>query len=146
MQYTTLTGALAVMVALLACKKKEEPAVIDAWPPPAIEVPADKPAEPTPAEPAAPESTGTAPSGPTGPKPTTTVTPKDAGAKDAATAAKTDAAAPAPAPGPSKECTDRCNSALRTCLTPSVTEGGLPSLGDPTACQKAFNDCTAACK
>jgi hypothetical protein len=136
---TLSLACLAVTAALLACKKREPVTAPDAAAPIAIEIP----------EASAPPATApvdTSPSTPTGtpakpqPKPAT----KDAGAKDAATTAQAEAGA-GPKP-PSKECLDKCNAVLSTCLTPSAKDGGFPSLADPTKCQQAFQACTTACK
>lgn len=64
-------------------------------------------------------------------------------------AGKTDAAAPADGGAAStklKACADKCQGIMATCLTPTIpTDGGLPQIKDPAACQAAANACKAAC-
>jgi hypothetical protein len=139
-----MLAALLVFAALLACKKKEEPALPDAaLPPPAPEAPA-----PAPAASAAPAETDD--DGDDDSKPATTAAKptvkKDGGTTaktDAGTTAKTDAGAK---PAASKACIEKCNAVLQTCLTPAKKDGGFPSFGDPAKCQSAFQDCQTACK
>ncbi len=141
-----------VTAALLACKKKDDAdtapsATLPTTPetPVAPETTETPPttdptttAAPSPNSPATPAKPGTVP------KPTTSAAPSTA---DAGTAAAKDAgSAPKPASGPSKECVQKCQGVMQTCLTPRTGDGGMPQLPDPTKCQQAFTDCQAACK
>lgn len=138
---------LLLTLGLFACKRSSDAAAS------ASAEPAEVPTTPV-ATDQAPTPTATteepAPASPTpGAKPATTPTTKptatDAGAvKDASTPPK-DAAAPKPT-GPSKECVQKCQSLMQGCLTPGVTDGGVPKLPDAVKCQKAFSDCQAVCK
>lgn len=146
-----LAGLLVVAV-LSACKlfQKEEPAGLpDAEPTAAV--PAEAAAEPTATATAEATATPTAQGGTPTTKPTVSL-PKDAGAGDAAPAAQDAGAAPkdasaADASGAkSAACQTKCQAVLQACLTPGVSEAGLPTLADPTKCKTAFDECAAACK
>jgi hypothetical protein len=134
-----LLPTLAVLVALLACKKKED----EEKPLPApIAVP-DGPTTATPPTTDTPSTPKTSDDDKS--TPTTKVTkPKDGGAKDSGTTAKADAGK---TQGPSAGCFSKCQAALSTCLTPQPgKDGGLPKLADPKQCQDAFTACQTACK
>ena len=142
-------SVLILAGALLACKRSsdaapsasatpEEPPAATAAPETPTPAATDEPAPPDPAP--SPAVVGKKPA--PGPKPTTkpTTTPKDAG-----TPPPKDAAASKPS-GPSKACVQKCQSALQGCLTPGVTEAGVPKLPNVANCQNAFRACQAACK
>ena len=132
---------LVLVVALLACKKKtdeEQPLPDAALPPPVAEpAPAETTAEP------APEPSASAPEpATTAAKPTTPVAKKDGGT----TATDKKDAGSKPSTTVSKACLEKCNAVLQGCLVPAKKDGGFPSIGDPTKCQAAFQECQAACK
>jgi hypothetical protein len=130
---------LAILTALLACKKKEEQALPDALPEPVTTQ-----AEPVPVP--GPAPTPAAADEPDKPSPSTAkpATKRDAGTTaDSGTAAKADAGA---TPSPSAACFQKCQSILQACLTPSQKDGGFPSLGDPAKCQAELQACQTACK
>lgn len=104
---------------------------------------------------AAPTTTATTPAPitptPAATTPPTTTTKLDAGAPTDAGAAPVDAGQVADA-GTStsakmKACSDKCQGVLQGCALPQIpTDGGLPTLKDPAACQAAAVACFAACK
>lgn len=136
---------VALALACGSCKliKKEEAAPPDAAlavePAPVVVADAE-PAAPPPAaepEPAPAPAAGKQPGKVSGDGGTSK---SDAGVKDAGTSDAGGGGATSAA------CQSKCQGALQVCVTPSVTEGGLPSLGDPTKCREAFDACIAACK
>jgi len=141
-----------VLSALLACKlgkRDEEPAAdaAAAEPVPVAAAPAESPApsaaspEPT-AQPAQPGAAAPSPAAPAPvPKLDAGVAAEAGSPADAGGAAASDAGSPK-----SAVCQTKCQPVLQACLTPGVTEAGLPSLADPTQCKAAFDACLAACK
>jgi hypothetical protein len=132
---------LLLVFALLACKlgKKEEtaPSATATPEPTAAATPAATPS-------AAPAATDT-PAAPT--QVQTGVTTKKGDAGTTKDAGPTDASASSDASsGKNAACQSKCQGIMQACLTPSAKDGGLPSFGDPTKCQAAFNDCAKACK
>lgn len=132
-----------------ACKtvEKDEDAIDASLLPPATTIAS---AAPTPTvttpTPVTPTPTATTP-----PATTTTTkldagTPLDAGAitVDAGTVSDAGAAA---ANGTVKACAEKCQAVLQGCALPQIpTDGGLPTLKDPAACQAAATACIAACR
>ncbi len=141
---TSFAALLVVLVALFACKKKEEQALPDAA------LPAPLPETPATTAPAATASAPTEAEDEADPKPVGT-TSKPTAKKDGGTTAKTDAGTTAKTDAgststASKACFEKCSAVLQGCLTPAKKDGGFPSLGDPAKCQAAFKDCQTACK
>jgi hypothetical protein len=104
---------------------------------------------------AAPTTTATTPAPitptPAATTPPTTTTKLDAGAPTDAGAATIDAGQVVDAGTATnakvKACADKCQGVLQGCALPQIpTDGGLPTLKDPAACQAAAVACFAACK
>ena len=139
---------LPLLAALLApaCKtaeKEEDAADASLLPPAATVASAAPPATATTPAPVTPTPAATTP-------PTTT-TKLDAGAPTDAGAATVDAGQVADAGSATsakmKACADKCQGVLQGCALPQIpTDGGLPTLKDPAACQAAAVACFAACK
>ncbi|WP_197041411.1 hypothetical protein [Chondromyces apiculatus] len=73
-------------------------------------------------------------------------TPTDAGTSDAGkgdAGVITDAGITAPN---IKACSDKCQPAFQSCLTPSFNDAGIPQIKDPAACQAALQACLQGCK
>ncbi len=158
----TLCLTTLALGALLACKlgkKEEAPEAGATAAPPTDLSPTPEPTTPAPtppdtaAAPGTPAPNATTPRGAT-PKATTTTATASATATTTTTATASATTPPAPtasttatatATATASHCAPKCQGVLTNCLKPATTDGGLPTLADPTACQKAFNDCVAAC-
>lgn len=143
--------ALVALVALLGCRflGHQPEASADAGGTPDL-APAAPPAAPAVAAPTAVATAQPGAPAPVAPGVPATTAHASATAAPSASGAPTatsTAAAPAlPAP-PSAACLSKCNGILQACMiAPSVGDGGVPKLPDPTKCKAAFDACAAACK
>ncbi|HMR08889.1 MAG TPA: hypothetical protein PKA88_24080 [Polyangiaceae bacterium] len=136
---------LLLTLGLFACKRSSDAAASASAEPAEVPV-APVATDPVPAPTATTEEPAAASPTPGATTITTTKpTAQDAGAaKDAAAPAKD--AAPSKPSGPSKECVQKCQSLMQGCLSPGVTDAGVPKLPDAVKCQQAFTECQAVCK
>jgi hypothetical protein len=114
-----------------------------------VPVPSAAPSASTTADPLA-TATATAAPPPVAPPPAAPTPKLDAGAPHDAGTVGVDAGkvvdAGGAANGTLKACSEKCQAVLQGCAIPQIsTDGGLPKLKDPVACQAAANACFAAC-